>query len=56
MDQIKLRHDNIPYLDQYELTDKLKMAIHPSINDQKIKQMIIQEIEKRKELGIWSTK
>ena len=50
---IKIRTDNIPYLDQYALINKLKIATHPYFNDKATIQIIEKEMKNRKKDGIW---
>lgn len=51
---IKIRTDNIYFLDQYTLLEKLKIAMHPTVIDNTDTINLIEtEINYRKETGLW---
>jgi hypothetical protein len=52
---LKIKTSNIPYLHNYDLASKLTCAQHPTINDVEGAKLVIEEIEKRKNDGEWTT-
>lgn len=52
---LRVYTDNIPHLDNYDLVGKLQCALHPTINDMEAAQLVKDEIENRKNNGVWET-
>ena len=50
---IEVRTDNIEYIHQYDLLNKLAISTHPTINDHIAMELITKEIDKRKYNGSW---
>lgn len=53
MSKIEVQTDNVEHVSNYDLMEKLTIALHHTIRDDVARRIVELEIEKRKKKGIW---